>query len=133
MTLTTGENDLNLTLKKITFSFMAGTQEGQNDLNPESPMFDLIYGIGTDGLTPFEFEIDGKNEGDTINMTIYPEDVCKAFKHITLPVFKVPDSNTPVCLQFKIEKISEPSSREVIKAMAEQNACSGGSCECCGH
>lgn len=133
MTVKTGENFKISALKKVTFSFTAGTQMGQNDLNPESSTFDIIYGLGVEGLTPFEFQITDKSEGDSICLRLNPDDVCQTFQHITLPHFNTPDTADPVFLQFQVEKVVEADSREIIKAMAEMNACSGGSCDCCGH
>lgn len=133
MTVKTGENFKISALKKVTFSFTAGTQMGQNDLNPESSTFDIIYGLGVEGLTPFEFQITDKSEGDSICLRLDSHEVCRTFQHITLPHFNAPDANDPVFLQFQVEKVVEADSREIIKAMAEMSACSGDSCDCCGH
>jgi hypothetical protein len=119
-------------LKKVTLLVNAGTQPDGNDLNPKSSTFQVIFGLGIEGLTPFEFLLSNQSEGDTFSLKLHPNDVCKTFQHITLPAFDFPESTESVFYKFQVIKVEDASSREVIKAMAELSSCSG-SCECCDH
>jgi len=119
-------------LKKVTLFVNAGTQPDGNDLNPKSSTFEFIFGLGIEGLTPFEFLLSKQSEGDTFSLKVHPHDVCKTFQHIALPAFDFPESIESVFFKFQVIKVEDANSRELIKAMAELSSC-GGSCECCGH
>lgn len=120
-------------LKKISISIKAGTQPNGNNLIANSTTFDMIFGIGVEGLTPFEYLLSEKVEGDSFSLELHPDEVCRTFQHITLPHFVTPESSEPIFFNFQVIKVDEAHQREVIKAMAELSSCSGGSCECCGH
>jgi hypothetical protein len=120
-------------LKKVTLSINAGTQPGGNDLNPERPTFEVIVGLGLEGLTPFEFLLSKQFQGDSFSLRLHPNDICKSFQHINVPHFDFPESTEAIFFTFQVIKVEEPDSREVIKTMAELSSCNGGSCECCGH
>jgi hypothetical protein len=132
MTKTTDTKSPIQALKKITLSFNADTQADPKTLNSECPTFEVIFGLGIEGLTPFEFLLSKQFEGDCFSLKLHPNDVCQTFQHITLPHFDFPESAESIFFTFQVIKVEEADSREVIKAMAELSSCSG-SCECCGH
>ena len=133
MTTTTEEKSRIETLKKITVTCKAGTAPGGDDLASGNERFDFVYGLATEGLTPFEFKIGGKSAGETVDFAVPARDICKTFQHLTVPGLDTPGPSENVHFSFHIESVETPDSREVIKAMAELNACGGGSCDCCGH
>jgi hypothetical protein len=120
-------------LKKVTLSINAGTRPEGNDLKPERTTFEIIVGLGLEGLTPFEFLLSKQFKDDRFTLNLHPGEICKTFKHITLPHFDFPESTESIFFSFQVIKVEDPDPREVIKAMAELSSCSGGSCECCGH
>jgi hypothetical protein len=119
-------------LKKVTLSVNVSTQAEGNNPDQDSQTFQLIFGLGTEGLTPFEFLLSKQMQGDIFSLKLHPNDICHTFKHITLPHFDIPNSAESIFFTFQMIKIEEADHREVIKAMAELNSC-GGSCECCAH
>jgi hypothetical protein len=119
-------------LKKVTLSVNASTQAEVNDPDQDSQTFQLIFGLGTEGLTQFEFLLSKQMQGDIFSLKLHPNDICQTFKHITLPHFDIPKSAESIFFKFQMIKVEEAEHREVIKAMAELNSC-GGSCECCAH
>jgi hypothetical protein len=119
-------------LKKITLSVNARTQPERNHSDQKSQAFELIFGLGTEGLTPFEFLLSKQNQGDTFSLNLHPNDICQTFRHIALPHFDFPESAESIFFTFQMIKVEEAENREVIKAMAELSSC-GGSCECCSH
>jgi hypothetical protein len=119
-------------LDKVTLSIKAGTQPGENDLNPKSRTFEIIFGLGIEGLTPFEFLLSKQLQGDSFSLELHPKEFCQTFQHITLPHFDFPESAESIFFTFQVIKMEKADSREVIKAMAELSSCSG-SCDCCGH
>jgi hypothetical protein len=119
-------------LKKVTLSVNACAQPEGKHSDQESQTFELIFGLGTEGLTPFEFLLSKKSQGDTFSLKLHPNDICQTFRHIALPHFDFPESAESIFFTFQMIKIEEAENREVIKAMAELSSC-GGSCECCAH
>ncbi len=120
-------------LKKVTLNYSAGTRNGLDDLVPEFSTLDFIFGIGSEGLTPFEYEIVDRNEGDTITLSLSSDALCNTFEHLQLPELEIPEGQDQVYLKFEVVKVAPADNREVIKAMAEINACGGsGLCDCCG-
>jgi hypothetical protein len=119
-------------LNKVTLSINIVSQPDGNALNPQSPTFEVIFGLGIEGLTPFEFLLSKQFEGDSFSLKLHPNDVCQTFQHITLPHFDFSESTESIFFTFQVIKVEQADSREVIKAMAELSSC-GGSCDCCGH
>jgi hypothetical protein len=120
-------------LKKVTLSINAGTRPEGNDLKPETSTFELIVGLGLEGLTPFEFLLSKQSQDERFALKLHPDEICKTFQHITLPHFDFPESTESIFFSFQVIKVEDPDSREVVKAMAELSSCGEGSCECCGH
>ncbi len=133
MTETTEEKGRVETLTKVTVTCKAGTSPGGDDLIPGGARFDFIYGLATEGLTPFEFKLGGKAEGASVDFTVSAGDLCKTFQHLAIPGLNQPGPNEDVYFTFYIEGVATADSREVVKAMAELTACGGGSCDCCNH
>ena len=108
-------------LKKVSLLLDTGSQE--------TP-FEFIFGIGTDGLSPFEFELAGKKEGDILELQLRREAVADMFQHLPIPPFQVPQEGEGFQLKVRVEKVSPADQKEVIKAMAEIASCGD---HCCGH
>ena len=60
-------------LKKITLSFQAGTSPGTMDLTPKYPEFEFIFTLGPEGMTPFEYELVDKAQGEEIPLHIHKQ------------------------------------------------------------
>jgi hypothetical protein len=91
--------------------------------------YEFIFGIGTGGLSPFEFDLAGKSEGHEGEYHLKRTQLNGLFQHLTPPLFlcDVPDAFT---LKVRVVGIGEADQREVIKAMAEASSCGS---QCCGH
>ena len=117
-------------LKKITLSVTAGTKPETMDLAVSPSTFAFIYGIGTDGLTPFEFQLADKATGDEIIVQINCFQITETFAHIAVPIPQIPVHLDAIYMIFKIMQITPADNREIVKAMAENSGCGG---HCCGH
>jgi len=53
-------------LKKITLSFQAGSSPEVMDLTPKYPQFEFIFALGQEGMSPFEYELVNKTEGEEV-------------------------------------------------------------------
>jgi hypothetical protein len=123
--------------KKITLSFQAGTSADVMDLKPETPEFEFIFGMGSSGLTPLEYELSDKTEGETVTISLKKGDVGRVFEHLYPSLMDLFDDRDEIFLNVKIVAIAPADSREIVKALAEManaGGCGGGwDCGCgCG-
>ncbi len=97
--------------------------------------FSFIYGIGKDGLTPFECLLEGCQQGD-FTQTEVNSGAMNEFFGVLLGQVKpfIEGKIIPLDLRFGVEviKVEEVENREVVAALAgAAGGCgSGGSCGC---
>jgi hypothetical protein len=91
--------------------------------------FEFIFGIGTEGLSPFELELSGKGLSYERDFRLTRKELEGFFQHLLPPLFlhDIPEAFT---LKVRVVHIAEADQREVIKAMAEASSCGS---HCCGH
>ena len=120
-------------LKKITLAFQAGTSADEMDLTLEHPEFSFIFSLAPEGMTPFEYELLDKSEGDDVLLHLKKNTLNSFFEHLNPPIWDLLADRNEVYLKIKIEKISTAENREIVKAMADMTAHGGGGCDCgCG-
>ena len=117
-------------LKKIRLLLEPGTGPDKLDLSLEPIPFEFILGVGSQGLSPFEFQLADKKEGDGLSLHIRVEELSDLFQHLLIPSLAIPESISAIHLNVKIVKVSQADPKEVIKAMAEAAGCQD---HCCGH
>ena len=117
-------------LKKVAVLLEAGTRPETMDLTREPIPYDFVYGVGTHGLSPFEFELADKGEGDEMVIPVRTEEMANFFCHHFMPQLEIPEGVGAFYLRTLIAEVSAADQREVIKAMAEAATCGTG---CCGH
>jgi hypothetical protein len=113
-------------LMKVSLTMESGTQ------SPGS-RFEFIYGVGSQGITPFEKALFGKGVGDQIQFDISPADYCDTIGHLELPMLKQTGIMKPLSLQVTIDAIAKATDLEVVKAMAAGGSCDDCGCGCGGH
>ena len=119
-------------LKKVNLLLEAGNTAEDMDLTPEVLGFEFIFGIGPDGMCPFEYELANKNEGDIVLLHLKKQEIHHYLKHLQLPVQALIDEKNSFFLRVKISKIEQPDSKEVVRALAELTS-HPGDCSCgCG-
>jgi len=119
-------------LKKITLSFQAGTSPDNMDLTPKYPRFEFIFALGQEGMSPFEYELVDKAEGDEVVLHIHKQTVYRFFEHLNPSIWDLFDNRETVYLKAKIEAVAVADNREVVRALAEMAAHGGGGCDCGG-
>jgi len=117
-------------LKKISLLLEAGTGPDKTDLTAGPIAFEFIFGAGSQGLCPFEFQLADKKEGDALSMRVRGEELADLFQHLLMSALAVLESVGAFYLKVKIVRVSEADPKEVIKAMAEAGSCGD---HCCGH
>jgi hypothetical protein len=91
---------------------------------------EFIFGIGSEGLAPLEFELAGKKEGDTLALQLRGKDLTETFEHLMIPALDSLEGRESFVLKVRVERVSPADQKEVIKAMAEIASCGD---HCCGH
>ena len=120
-------------LKEITLSIQAGTSQDAMNLKPKYRKFEFIFGLGPKGMTPFEFELGDKAEGDSIVFHLKKESVYSFFEHLNPPIMDLFEGRPDVYLKVTIEAVTSAENRKIIKAMAAMAAQGGCGCDCgCG-
>ncbi len=119
-------------LKKITLSFQAGTSKDTMDLTPKYAEFNFIFALGPDGMTPFEYELVDKAEGEEVLLHIHKQGFYNFFEHLNPPIWDLFGGREEIYLKATIAAIAAADSRAIVKAMAEMTAHGGGGCDCGG-
>ena len=119
-------------LKKITLTFQAGTSPDTMNLTPEFPRFEFIFALGSEGMSPFEYELVDKTQGEEVALHIQKQAFYTFFEHLNPPIWDLFDGREDVYLKVKIAAVADTSNREVVKGLAEMTAHGGGGCDCGG-
>lgn len=120
-------------LTKVTLDLELGTAPGTWDLTPGPVTYEFVFGVGSSGLAPFEYQLAGLSEGETVTVLIQGSEIWHFFGFLRPPVFQYTGESESFHLKARIVRIARAESREVIKAMAEQAACGDCGGDCCGH
>jgi hypothetical protein len=123
-------------LKKVALKIAAGNTPETMDLTAGQVPFEFIFGTGANGITPFEYELANKLPGEMFQFKVRRQDFRHFFEHLSQPIHQVIGRNDQdLYLQGYVERVSTPSNREIIKAMAGNSGCDDGCCGdgCCGH
>ena len=120
-------------LKKIALSIQAGMSQDTMDLTPKYPGIEFIFGLGPEGMTPFEYELADKTEGESILLHLKKEDFFSFFEHLNPPLTVLFDGRDDVYLKINIDAVTPAENREIVKALADLAAHGGAGCDCgCG-
>ncbi|MFP3912680.1 MAG: hypothetical protein ACLFUT_11440 [Desulfobacteraceae bacterium] len=115
-------------LTKLNLTIEAGTSKHHMDITPHAISHELMVGIGPQGYSPFEYELLGKEMGDTLHLTLPVDGMEEFFEHLPIPTLNTTGTD-PIHLQVHIDRISVPDQAEIIRAMASLSACGD---HCCG-
>lgn len=118
-------------LKKVSVCLKAAAPEDATEFGPAGHGFEFIYGLGIDGLTPFEFELAGKSAGDEIEFRVKREKLGETFGHITPSFPSLPEKAPELYIRAKIDKVAQAENSEVVRFLAKATSC-GCDCDCCG-
>ena len=105
-------------LTKVTLRLEAGISADRMDLNSTESEFEFIFGIGPDGMCPFEYQLVNKAIGEEIGMHVKKETLHSLFEHLRPPVMNLFEKHAVLYLKATILKIEKPENTEVIKALS---------------
>jgi len=127
--MTSGDESVTY-LKKVHLLIRAGTSLESSDLTSGTGGMNLVFGVGSQGLTPFEAQLADKPVGYQLDLQIPAEGLHAFFGHIFPPFRRLSDQPGTIFLNVQIDGITQADSREVVKALAEVANCGD---HCCGH
>ena len=116
-------------LEKVHLSIETGRTPDSMDLTPNPIPFNFIFGVGTNGLTPFEFELAESHVGETLVLSTTTGKIPELFGHLTHYLPPLPKISEPFYIKIQLLGVSPADQREVIKCMAEATGCGD---HCCG-
>lgn len=114
-------------LKKITLSLRLGNS------GHEPIALTFIYGIGGNGLCPFEQALQGKEQGDSLNFSGTDAQAADYFGHLLFPLRQALGLQImpkTLSLQVAITTVQDAENREVVQSLAKTASGCGGSCGC---
>ena len=102
--------------------------------HPQTVAF--IYGIGSTGLTPFEYALAHQAVNGCLEMQVRKSEIRKVFAHLSPSIRQHPiwSHCDTVDFSFRIGSIEPAASAYIIMAMADAAGCGDGCGDgCCGH
>ena len=106
-------------MNKVFLSLEGGTSPEQMDLTSIPVECSFILGAGSEGLTPFEYELVNKTIGEEILIPLKRTEISSKFEHMARFITDNVDFGEAFYLKAKIVGIAAADNREIVKAMAE--------------
>ena len=120
-------------MKKVNLLIEAGRTRDRMDLTRTPISFEFIFGVGVQGLSPFEAALDGKTCGATVFFKTHSREISELFEHLSLPLDEFIHKAPVFYLKAFIDKVAAAEDREIVSAMAGASVCGQGDCGCgCG-
>lgn len=117
--------------KKIHVEFTLSVETGSlTDSNNVRKTLIFIYGLGSSGLSPFEFKLAKAVPGDAVDLTLEPDQWEPYFGHLPILWPDTLSQRAQRRVQAKVKAVETPPQREIIQALADLTACGSG---CCGN
>ncbi len=120
-------------LKKVRILWKPETGTGKAVPDPEYPEFEFIFGLAPEGMTPFEYELLDKTEGESVLLHLKKGTFEQFFEHVNPPIMDLFDGRDEVHIRAEIVSIDDAGNKEVIKGMSQMASYREGDCGCgCG-
>lgn len=117
-------------MQKIRLSLETGSTPDTESASASFPTIEFVYGLGSSGLTPFEFALAQKTVGDEVQLQLQPNQIPEFFGHIRIPAVHASGGSDSIALKARILDISPASSREVVRTLADVANCGDSCCGC---
>jgi len=122
-------------LKKVKLAVLAGSEPGKHSLTPSPVVFEFIYGIGAEGLEPFEVALSDKCGGENVALTVTADEAPQFFGRFLRPIRQLLGLHLfppTLFLHMTVTAVTDADNREVVRALAGSTGHGGcgGSCNC---
>ncbi len=125
-------------LKKVKLAVLAGSEPGKHSFTPSAVIFEFLFGIGPEGLEPFEVAFSDKSPGERVVLTVAAGEAPAFFGRFLGPIRQLLGLHLfplTLFLDMTVMAVVDADNREVVQALARSaghGGC-GGSCDCgCG-
>ena len=115
-------------LKKITLDIQTGMSPEHMDYQGGVRQYEFVFGIATEGMTPFEFELVGKHQGESVFFKLNKAMAPMFFEHLNLPVWDLFNARKDIFLKVTVTSVVPATEREILKAMTDAVHHGGGGC-----
>lgn len=95
----------------------------------ETANISFIYGLGVEGITPFEKALHGKSPRESVKLKVEPRQAHCLFGHLACDILAGTRVSPPFLLKATVVSVEKANDRELVKAMAKSNQCGSG-CDC---
>ena len=116
-------------MQKITLAAETGDIAETKTATASAVTFEFVFGLGSSGLTPFEFALAEKTPGDEIHLQLPRDQIGPFFGHVRIPAALAEGEFDPIVLKARVVAVSPASSREVVRTLADIANCGDS---CCG-
>lgn len=121
-------------LKKVTLKVTPLSASDGAGVAGSARDVEFIFGVGPQGLSPFEYELAGRQPGDTVHISVLPGKAGEIFCHMQPWFCGMAAHQDGLHLGVTIVDVSDAEHREVVRALANSAACgSDCGCGCGGH
>ena len=118
-------------LTKTSLSLLAVSETDTATQTQPAP-FELFYGVGSDGITPFEQALFGKQSGDRVTIIVAAGQSFDIFGYLSCQMSQALLKEPPYQLDIAVTEVARAEDRDLIKALAQSSNCGSG-CDCgCG-
>ena len=102
-------------MQKITLALDTGGGADQKTTSASAPTFAFVFGLGSSGLTPFEFALAEKKPGDEVELPLRREQIPTFFGHIRIPAACVDGELDSIVLKACVLAVSPASSLRKVR------------------
>ena len=117
-------------MQKITLSLETSSAPDPREAAEPLPTIEFVFGLGSGGLTPFEFALAEKTVGDQVQLQLVGNQLPEFFGHIRYPAACAVGESQSIVLIARVLAVEPASSREVVRTLADVANCGDS---CCGH
>ena len=122
-------------LKKVMLALVAESGPGKHNLTATPVDFRFIYGLGAEGLEPFEVVLGDKCAGENVAVTVTADEAPQFFGRFWGPIRQLLGLRPPppsLFLHMTVTLVVDADNREVVQALAQSTGHGGcgGSCGC---
>jgi hypothetical protein len=116
--------------KRVTVAFTLASGPDQLKAVGKKVDFEFIYGIGVEGLCPFEMQLGGRRVGDTVASRLDRNKAMDYFGHLHPPIEVLLEKGEKLEVAATVRWIRAAQPHEIVGAMAA--AVGGHGCDCGG-
>jgi hypothetical protein len=117
-------------LTRVTLQLEMPPVDPERTNHSDQNAFSFVCGLGIEGLTAFEKELQGMSPGDRMDLHIDPLSVASYLEHLKSLFLAAAKVEPPFELSIRVVSVNPVSERELVRALAEKTEAGGNDCGC---